>query len=102
MVRLFASLTNRIFLASTLLATLSLGFAFAFVNARVAAGVEVELRRDLAKAGTLVDQRRAAISDTFSTMARLIADLPKLRAAVDTGHPPTVQPLADQDRKSVV
>ena len=29
-----ASLTNRIFLACTLLATLSLGFAFYFVNAR--------------------------------------------------------------------
>ena len=101
MVRLFASLTNRIFLASTLLATLSLGFAFAFVNARVAAGVEVELRRDLAKAGTLVDQRRAAISDTFSTMARLIADLPKLRAAVDTGDPPTVQPVADEYQKEI-
>ena len=101
MVRLFASLTNRIFLASTLLATLSLGFAFAFVNARVAAGVEVELRRDLAKAGTLVDQRRAAISDTFSTMARLIADLPKLRAAVDTGDPPTVQPLAEEYQREI-
>ena len=102
MVRLFASLTNRIFLASTLLATLSLGFAFAFVNARVAAGVEVELPRDLAKAGALVDQRRAAIADTFSTMARLIADLPKLRAAVDTGDPPTVQPEADEYLKEIV
>ncbi len=101
MVRLFASLTNRIFLASTVLATLSLGFAFAFVNARVAAEVEVELRRDLAKAGTLVDQRRAAISDTFSTMARLIADLPKLKAAVETGDPPTVQPLADEYQKEI-
>ena len=48
-VRLFASLTNRIFLASTLLATLSLGFAFAFVNARVSAEVEVELRREMAR-----------------------------------------------------
>ena len=101
MVRLFASLTNRIFLASTLLATLSLGLAFAFVNARVAAEVEVELRRDLAKAGTLVDQRRGAISDTFSTMARLIADLPKLKAAVETGDPPTVQPLADEYQQEI-
>jgi len=100
-VRLFASLTNRIFLASTLLATLSLGLAFAFVNARVAAEVEVELRRDLAKAGTLVDQRRGAISDTFSTMARLIADLPKLKAAVETGDPPTVQPLADEYQQEI-
>jgi signal transduction histidine kinase len=100
-VRLFASLTNRIFLASTLLATLSLGFAFAFVNARVAAEVEVELRRDLAKAGTLVDQRRAAFSDTFTTMTRLIADLPKLKAAVETGDRPTVQPLADEYQQEI-
>jgi signal transduction histidine kinase len=100
-VRLFASLTNRIFLASTLLATLSLGFAFAFVNARVAAEVEVELRRDLAKAGTLVDQRRAAFSDNFTTMARLIADLPKLKAAVETADPPTVQPLADEYQQEI-
>ena len=35
MMRAASSLTNRIFLASTLLATLSLGFAFYFVNARV-------------------------------------------------------------------
>jgi signal transduction histidine kinase len=100
-VRLFASLTNRIFLASTLLATLSLGFAFAFVNARVAAEVEVELRRDLAKAGTLVDQRRAAFSDNFTTMARLIADLPKLKAAVETSDRPTVQPLADEYQQEI-
>ena len=100
-VRLFASLTNRIFLASTLLATLSLGFAFAFVNARVSAEVEVELRRDLVKAGTLVDQRRAAFSDTFTTMTRLIADLPKLKAAVETGDRPTVQPLADEYQQEI-
>ena len=101
MVRLFASLTNRIFLACTLLATLSLGFAFAFVNARVTAEVEAELRRDLSEAGTLVDQRRAAFTETFTTMARLIADLPKLIAAVETGDPPTVQPLADEYQREI-
>ena len=56
--RLSSSLTNRIFLACTLLATVSLGFAFAFVNAQVTGEVEAELRRDLSEAGTLVDQRR--------------------------------------------
>ena len=34
-------------------------------------------------------------------MARLIADLPKLRAAVDTGDPPTVQPLADEYQREI-
>ena len=99
--RLFSSLTNRIFLASTLLATLALGFAFAFVSARVATEVEAELQRDLAQASTLVDQRRALFTDSFATMARLIADLPKLKAAVETGDRPTVQPLADQYQQEI-
>jgi signal transduction histidine kinase len=94
--RLSSSLTNRIFLACTLLATVSLGFAFAFVNAQVTGEVEAELQRDLSEAGTLVDQRRSAFTETFTTMSRLIADLPKLKAAVSTGDGPTVQPLADQ------
>jgi signal transduction histidine kinase len=84
-----------------LLATLSLGFAFAFVNARVATEVEAELTRDLNEAGTLVDQRRADFADTFTTMARLIADLPKLKAAVETGDRPTVQPLADDYQRQI-
>jgi len=99
--RLSSSLTNRIFLACTLLATVSLGFAFAFVNAQVTGEVEAELRRDLSEAGTLVDQRRAIFTETFTTFTRLIADLPKLKAAVSTGDAPTVQPLADQYRVQI-
>src|SRR6185436_9699245 len=99
--RLSSSLTNRIFLACTLLATVSLGFAFAFVNAQVTGEVEAELRRDLSEAGTLVDQRRALFTETFTTMTRLIADLPKTRAAVSTRDGPTVQPLADQYREQI-
>jgi signal transduction histidine kinase len=99
--RLSSSLTNRIFLACTLLATVSLGFAFTFVNAQVTGEVEAELQRDLAEAGTLVDQRRAAFTETFTTMTRLIADLPKLTAAVSTRDAPTVQPLADQYRSLI-
>src|SRR5689334_6591886 len=99
--RLSSSLTNRIFLACTLLATVSLGFAFTFVNAQVTGEVEAELRRDLSEAGTLVDQRRAAFTETFSTLTHLIADLPKITAAVSTKDPPTVQPLADEAQAKI-
>jgi len=99
--RLSSSLSNRIFFACTVLATVSLGFAFIFVNAQVTGEVEAELRRDLAEAGTLVDQRRALFTETFKILARLIADLPKLKAAVSTGDAPTVQPLADQYRSQI-
>src|SRR6185436_7889699 len=91
-----SSLTNRIFFACTLLAMLSLGFAFYFVNARASAEAEAELRRGLVEAGTLVDQNRATLTDTFTRLARLVADLPKLKAAVETGDAPTVQPLAEE------
>ena len=99
--RLSSSLTNRIFLACTLLATVSLGFAFSFVNGQVSGEVEAELRRDLSEAGTLVDQRRALFTETFKTLTQLIADLPKLKAAISTNDAPTVQPLADQYRDMI-
>jgi signal transduction histidine kinase len=98
MIRVASSLTNRIFLASTLLATLSLGVVFYVVNAAVSAQAEDDLRRDLADAATLVEQHRATLTETFTRMARVIADLPKLKAAVETGDPITIQPIADEYR----
>ena len=96
MMRVASSLTNRIFLASTLLATLSLGAVFYFVNAAVSAQAEAELRRDLDDAATLVEQHRATLTDTFTFVARVVADSPKLKAAVETKDAPTVQPIADE------
>jgi len=99
--RVTSSLTNRIFVACTLLATLSLGFAFYYVNARATSEAEAELRRGLDEAGVQVDQNRVGLTDTFTRLARLVADLPKLKAAVETNDPPTVQPLADEYRDQV-
>ena len=92
--RAASSLTNRIFVASTLLAMLSLGLAFYFVNVRATADAEEELRRGLLDAAALADQQRAALTDTYTRLARLVADLPKLKAAVETGHRPTIEPIA--------
>lgn len=99
--RTASSLSNRVFLACTLLAMLSLGFAFYFVNERASTEAEADLRRGLVEAGTLVDQYGATRLDHFRRLARVVADLPKLKAAVATGDPPTVQPLADQYRSEV-
>jgi signal transduction histidine kinase len=89
-----SSLTNRIFLASTLLATVSIGFAVYFVSDRLRNEAEAELQRDLTEAARLVDQQRATLFDFFTRTARLIADLPKLKGAVETRDPPTVEPIA--------
>ena len=96
-----ASLTNRIFLACTLLAILSLGFAFYFVNARASTEAEASLERELTEAAALVDQQRADLTDQFTRMAELVADAPKLKAAATTADPPTVQPIAEEYLKRV-
>jgi signal transduction histidine kinase len=94
MIRAVSSLTNRIFVALILLAMLSLGFAFYFAYGRASEEAEAELARGLDEAATLVDQHRATLTGTFTRMARLVADLPILKAAVETDDPPTVRPLA--------
>jgi signal transduction histidine kinase len=99
MTRALGSLTNRIFLASTLLATLSIGAGVFFVSNRLRAEAEAELERDLNEAGTLVEQQRASLLESFMLTARLIADLPTLKAAVGTRDAPTVQPIADEYRR---
>jgi signal transduction histidine kinase len=93
-VTILGSLTNRIFLASAALAVVSIGAAVYFVSRTTTREAEAELQRGLIEAGTLVDEQCATLVRTLTVMARLVADAPRLKAAVDTGDPPTVQPLA--------
>jgi signal transduction histidine kinase len=93
--RLLSSLRSRIFLASALLTVLSIGAAIYLVSERVTREAENSLRREIATTGTLVAQFRTTRTQSFTMMARLIADAPKLKAAVDTNDPPTVQDTAD-------
>jgi signal transduction histidine kinase len=90
----FSSLTNRIFVAAALLAVLSIGVAIYIVNRAVNKQGALELQRDIHDAATQVDQYRKFSFDTFGLEARLIADLPVLKAAVDLGDPATLEPIA--------
>jgi len=49
----------------------------------------------MASTRSLVEQLRTDRTRNFTMMARLIADAPKLKAAVDTNDPPTVQNTAN-------
>jgi signal transduction histidine kinase len=88
---LVSSLRGRIFLASALLAVLSIGAAIFVVNQRVTGEAEKALQREIRATSALVEELRKTRLDTYTVMARLIADLPKLKAAVLTNDPPTVQ-----------
>jgi signal transduction histidine kinase len=88
---LFSSLRNRIFLTSALLAVLSIAVAIYLVNVRVTREAERAMQREITATGTLVDQLRTTRTQTFTTMARLIADTSKLKAAASTNDPQTVK-----------
>ncbi len=92
--RVLGSLTNRIFLASALLAMLSIGAAVYLISARMTSETEAELQRDLTEAATLVDEQRRTQFENISRTARLIADLPKFKAVVEIADRPTLQPIA--------
>jgi signal transduction histidine kinase len=93
---LFRSLTNRIFLASALLAVLSIAAAIYIVNVAVTAQAEQELLRGLDEAGTLVEEYRQLTFDHIIREARLVADLPRFKAAVSENDAPTVRPVAEE------
>jgi signal transduction histidine kinase len=86
-----ASLRSRIFFASALLAVLSCSIALYVVNKRVTREAERALQRDILNTGAIVDQLRTTRTETYTVTARLIADSPRLKAAVDTKDPATVQ-----------
>ena len=98
---ILSSLSNRIFLASALLTVLSIGVAVFVINRTATARAEEDLERSLEEAGTLVEQFQSLLFEHLVREARLIADLPKLKAAVSVDHEPTVRPLAADYRRQI-
>src|SRR5689334_12027713 len=90
----FSSLTNRIFFATAVLAVLSIAGAVYIVNRAVTRQADSELQRGIEEAAVIVDEYRKTSFEAFGREARLIADLPVLKAAVDIGDPATVEPIA--------
>jgi signal transduction histidine kinase len=98
---LLSSLRSRIFLTSALLAVVTNGVAVYVVSVRVTREFEAALQREIDATGRLVEQLRTSRSQSFTMMARLIADAPMLKAAVDTDDPRTVQDIADSYQHQV-
>jgi signal transduction histidine kinase len=94
--KIFSSLTNRIFFASAALTVLAIAVAVYRVNVAVTAQAEKELERGLHEAATLLEENRTTLFGHLAKEARLVADLPVLKAALDTKDPPTVQPIVDR------
>ncbi len=92
----FGSLTNRIFFATALLAVLSIGVAIYIVNRAVTRQAEAELVRGVEEAAGLVEEYRSILFDNFKRDARIFAEIPQLKAALDTRDPLTVEGVAKE------
>src|SRR3712207_4627998 len=90
--------------ATTEIYTLSLHDALPIslflVNVVVTRQAEAELEESLLEAGELVTQFQSLFFSALLREARIVADLHKLKAAVDTRHAPTVLPLAEEYREA--
>jgi signal transduction histidine kinase len=95
LLRLFSSLTNRIFVASALLAVVSIALGIYNVNVAVTKQAEDELNRGLSEARTLIEENRQFRVDNFVRDARLIADLPKLKAALGEADSATARGVVE-------
>jgi signal transduction histidine kinase len=95
LLRLFSSLTNRIFVASALLAVISIALGIYNVNVAVTTQAENELRRGLAEARILIEENRRIQVEHFTREARLIADLPKLKAAIGEADSATARGVVE-------
>ena len=93
---LFSSLTNRIFVASALLAVVSIAVGIYNVNTAVSAQAEQELLRGLAEARMLIEENRRAQVEHFTLEARLIADLSRLKAAVGEADAGTARGVVEE------
>ena len=98
---IFSSLTNRIFVGGALLVALSIAAAVYRVNVTVSSQAEQELRRELESAGAVVDEYRTLLFGHFLREARLLADLPKLKALLATRDAATMREPAAEYRRQI-
>lgn len=99
--RALGSLSNRLVLVCVLLTTTSIGAAMLFVSLRLTREHDEAMARRLDEALTLVEGDRRLLLGTSARLARLVADLPKLKAAIATGDVPTVAPIVASYRDEI-
>ncbi len=95
------SLSNRLFLVCVVLSTASIGAAMLFVSARLTREHERAMAVRLDETISLVERQRQQALETSTRLARLVADLPKLKAAIATGDAPTVAPIVSSYRDEI-
>jgi signal transduction histidine kinase len=101
MARPLASLRSRVFAATAVVAVLPTALALGLASRRVTQEAEAELLSSLREAARLVDQYHRERLEISAERASLVADLPKLKAAIAEADPRTAEPIARDYRDRV-
>ncbi len=95
------SLSNRLFLVCVVLTTASIGAAMLFVSVRLTREHDRAQATRLDETITLVERQRRLGLEAATRLARLVADLPKLKAALATADAATVAPIVSSYRDEI-
>ncbi len=101
MARPLASLRSRVLAATAVVAVLPTALALGLASRRVTQEAEAELLSSLREAARLVDQYHRERLEISAERASLVADLPKLKAAIAEADPRTAEPIARDYRDRV-
>ena len=96
-----ASLRSRVFAATAAVAVLPVALALAFATRQLGRQSEAGVMRGAEEAARLVEQYHRTRLEVAAERAALVADLPKLKAAVNEADPRTVEPVARDYRERV-
>jgi len=88
------SLRVKLFLSSAVILLLLLGFIFAAVELRVRSQVLADKKTELSRTEAAFREHWENLRQSLDREGAIVADAPKLKAAVDTSDPATIAPVA--------
>jgi signal transduction histidine kinase len=98
---LLASLRSRVFAATAAVAVLPVAVALTFATRQLGRQADSGVVRGTEESARLVEQYHRTRLELAAERAALVADLPKLKAAVAEADPRTVEPVARDYRERV-
>lgn len=95
------SLRNKLFVSFGTISLLLLAFVFVTVELRVREQVSGDTVAELQQTDAAFVEHWEFLRERLARQGAIAADAPKLKAAVDTGDPATIQPVANELREMI-
>ena len=95
------SLRNKLFVSFAAISLLLLAFVFVTVELRVREQVSTDTVAELRQTDAAFVEHWEFLRERLARQGAIAADAPKLKAAVDTDDPATIQPVADELREMI-